>query len=354
MFERNALRRRVEILDPLRFVAAMSVVFYHYGFRGAAADGLTNISLPGVSHLAKYGYLGVEMFFMISGFIIAHSAHGRNPREFAIARVIRIYPGFVACMTLTALVLLWAAPGVSVSPIQWAANLIIYAPGLGQEYVDGVYWTLVVEITFYAWVALLLAVGLFDRYAMLIALAWLSGSLMNQLVVGSWQVEQLLITAYSGFFAIGLAIHELHRKRASKLGILVLAYAVALSVFQAIQRIPRLNATYAGDLSPWVVGGVVVASAALMLSVLLVRRVPVSRGVLLAVGGLTYPLYLLHQFIGYTIFNRFAGIVPTWPLVLVVVAAMLALSWAVWRWVERPAQKTLKALLSGTSPNPVK
>ena len=88
-------RGRIETLDLLRAVAVLAVVLFHYAFRGAAADGFTHISWADAAPFAKYGYLGVQLFFVISGFVIAYSADGRTATAFAIARVSRIYPGFV-------------------------------------------------------------------------------------------------------------------------------------------------------------------------------------------------------------------------------------------------------------------
>jgi peptidoglycan/LPS O-acetylase OafA/YrhL len=87
---------RVEALDLLRLFAVLAVVLYHYGFRGAAADGFTTASLTDLTPIAKYGYLGVQLFFVISGFVIAYSAEGRTASGFAIARIARIYPGFIS------------------------------------------------------------------------------------------------------------------------------------------------------------------------------------------------------------------------------------------------------------------
>jgi peptidoglycan/LPS O-acetylase OafA/YrhL len=66
-------RGRVETLDLLRAVAVLAVLFYHYAFRGAAADAFTDVSLPALVPLAKYASLGVQLFFVISGFVIAYS-----------------------------------------------------------------------------------------------------------------------------------------------------------------------------------------------------------------------------------------------------------------------------------------
>ena len=97
-------RDRIEGLDVLRLFAALSVVLFHYSFRGAAADDLTRVSLPALVPVTKYGYLGVDLFFVISGFVIAWSAEGRHWLQFAVARFARIYPAFIFCMTATFLV----------------------------------------------------------------------------------------------------------------------------------------------------------------------------------------------------------------------------------------------------------
>ena len=67
-------RNRVNELDLLRFFAAFSVVLYHYTFRGYAADDMSIVPYPLFAPISKYGYLGVDLFFMISGFVILMTA----------------------------------------------------------------------------------------------------------------------------------------------------------------------------------------------------------------------------------------------------------------------------------------
>lgn len=97
---------RVNEIDLLRFLAALAVVFFHYSFRGYAADGLSVMSYPLLASVSKYGYLGVELFFMISGFVILMTAAHAGLRDFVISRVVRLYPAFWACCTVTFLVIL--------------------------------------------------------------------------------------------------------------------------------------------------------------------------------------------------------------------------------------------------------
>lgn len=61
---------RFELLDILRICAALSVVFYHYYFRGWQDDEFVSTSFRDIGPYFRYGYFGVELFFIISGFVI--------------------------------------------------------------------------------------------------------------------------------------------------------------------------------------------------------------------------------------------------------------------------------------------
>ena len=61
---------RIYQIDLFRFVAALSVVLYHYLFRGWAADNMSDVNFSEIGHFFQYGYLGVHLFFIISGFVI--------------------------------------------------------------------------------------------------------------------------------------------------------------------------------------------------------------------------------------------------------------------------------------------
>ena len=95
---------RMGSLDLLRLIAALSVLCFHYLFRASIAPPVLVHGYPEVAPFAMYGYLGVNLFFLISGFVIAWSAEGRSWTEFAAARFARLYPGFLVCMTASFIV----------------------------------------------------------------------------------------------------------------------------------------------------------------------------------------------------------------------------------------------------------
>ena len=97
-------------LDLLRVLAVAAVAWFHFGFRmqvtGEAGEAL--VGDPG--GLARYGYLGVSVFFAISGYVITMSTEGRDPIAFAVARSPAAHPGTVR-------------PGEWLLPTPWQLNL---------------------------------------------------------------------------------------------------------------------------------------------------------------------------------------------------------------------------------------
>ena len=95
------MRGRLDILDITRFLAAISVVYYHYLYRGWKIGELSDVSFSNYDGIFKYGYLGVQLFFLISGFVISLSIKKKGPIEFFIGRVVRLFPAFWFCALLT-------------------------------------------------------------------------------------------------------------------------------------------------------------------------------------------------------------------------------------------------------------
>ncbi|MEL7088997.1 MAG: acyltransferase family protein [Planctomycetota bacterium] len=86
---------RIQLLDYGRFGAAIAVVGYHWFFNGIHNGKIDSLELqPWAVESVKYGYLGVEFFFMISGYVIFFSAKNRSAAQFATLRATRLYPAF--------------------------------------------------------------------------------------------------------------------------------------------------------------------------------------------------------------------------------------------------------------------
>ena len=338
---------RVETLDLLRLFAAFSVLLYHYSFRGAAGDDMTWLSVPAIAPVTKYGFFGVQLFFVISGFVISYSAAGRNVRQFAVARAARIYPGFLAGMTFSFVALLLiGAPEARVSLTQWVANLAILSPALKQPFMDGVYWSIVYELVFYVWISAAIATGLFPRRLPVIVAAWLVIALANETVLGSGIVRRLFVTDDAAFFAAGVMLYVLYSGRRSIWNWALLAAATVAAALQADWSTDWSRQHFGVPYSHIAVMAVAAGAVAMVGVALLVRRTPVPAKLALAIGGLTYPLYLIHQMVGYAIFNRLHGVLPAPILLAAVAALMLAAAWMIYRFAERPGQRLVKTTLN--------
>jgi len=146
---------RIAELDGLRGIAAILVVLYHYTTRFSAKF---NIGILSDITFFKYGHYGVQMFFVLSGFVIFMAITKINSSfEFACKRFIRLYPTFWLCVLVTTLFVNFFGPNVlKVSLDDFVGNLTMIPHALNFKFVDGVYWTLQIELCFYAFTMLLI------------------------------------------------------------------------------------------------------------------------------------------------------------------------------------------------------
>jgi peptidoglycan/LPS O-acetylase OafA/YrhL len=109
-------------LTSLRGVAALWVVLYHYSIQC-----LPNLDITSYTYIIHKGYLAIDMFFMLSGFVMTHVYHRafsddvcRNYRSFIVARVARIYPLhlFVLLLFVATAVALHASTSRSLATLQ--------------------------------------------------------------------------------------------------------------------------------------------------------------------------------------------------------------------------------------------
>lgn len=337
---------RIATLDLLRLVAALAVVGFHYFFRGAAADGYLNVAYPSVATVAIYGYLGVNLFFLISGFVIAWSAEGRSWQAFAVARFARLYPGFVTCMAISWIVLAAAQhPAFPVTMKQFVANLIIFSPALGEPFVDGVYWSIVLELIFYGWVTLAIMAGVFSRLKLQLVAGWLAMCAFNEFYLGSEALRLLFVTEYGALFAAGILVQHILANGRSTETLMLFAAAFLLSCNTMTVGRDWMQDHYGISIP---LAQLVLANAAIhamLVGAVISRERLAVTPLILMVGGITYPLYLLHQHVGYVAINALAPRLGAWGAALATILLMLLASWAVWRFVERPARRRIVAVL---------
>lgn len=375
-------------IDLLRFACAMLVVARHYCAalplrpNPAAAAMLSGVTLDSRwAEWTSWGWVGVELFFVISGYVIACSAVESAPRDFLRRRAQRLLPAAWVCATLTlAALAMMGAAGWRVLGAEWLRSVAFWPLG---DAIDPSYWTLGVEAAFYLLVAWRLRGG--GAAARIETIAWWIGGASLAFwiaqvalgtVDGTWMEErlaQLLLLPHGAFFAIGILLHAWHRAGASParalgLGLFLGAGAIEI-VAHAVDQAAGLgvSANPVAPLITFALGVGVIAGCRRLQSLFpgggrgpdsaqsaemhaaardsfwglgpCLRR---GTGNFTATLGLmTYPLYLLHQQIGAAIVAAFGP--GAFPVALLVV---IALSWVVVRFAEPPLRRIVGNVLS--------
>lgn len=163
---------RLQFLDCLRFFAALSVIIQHIFERLSPQFGWFS------SHYFQFGIFGVCLFFITSGFIIPVSIEKHQSiKKFAISRIYRLYPLFLASLILkTSLILNGTIRGVDPTLTVVLANISMLAKFIGQPLIEMSYWTLNLEMAFYIMVAILFKLNIL-QHSVKLALTALCGVL---------------------------------------------------------------------------------------------------------------------------------------------------------------------------------
>jgi peptidoglycan/LPS O-acetylase OafA/YrhL len=141
---------RLDYLDTLRGVAALSVMWFHYVLAGKGSHGAFGDTVVfALTEVVDLGKVGVVLFFAISGFIIPASIRGGSAspvRQFVIGRFFRLYPAYWISILLC-LTFLKPENWPGLYPILSNASMV--QGFLGARDINGVAWTLQIELVFY-------------------------------------------------------------------------------------------------------------------------------------------------------------------------------------------------------------
>ena len=344
---------RIAILDGFRAFAIALVIGFHYFSRWTPPRSAENLYPYGdwLAHfpLFNYGYLGVQLFFIVSGFVISMTLLGcRDWYDFAWKRFARLFPTMLLCSTLSFL-FVWAFPTghFSSSLRDFLPSLTFSEPdlwsralGLPFRAIDSAYWSLQVEVKFYFWAAVLFFVGQADRFV--IRFTWFFVAVwVAQLVseATDWRVsraivEEAWIPAHLPWFAAGVGFHSTYHSRGDRTGV----WLIVLSLLVLVLRWFTAPAASATEL--------LFSILFFGLFTLFVKR-PNSlawfgSAPMVAIGAASYSLYLLHQDIGVTVLSLWAasGVAvhsSAW-LAVAVAGCLIALSVGIYRFWEMPAK----------------
>ncbi|MBD0741024.1 acyltransferase [Streptomyces sp. CBMA152] len=335
--------RRIYALDGLRLIAALTVVLYHYMARGGGWHTDVKTLFPQAFPVAAYGWLGVQLFFLISGFVICMSCWGKSLKDFFVSRVVRLYPAYwfgVLATTLTVALI----PG-GAKPLPWNAvitNLTMLQEPIGVEHVDGVYWTLFAELRFYLLFAVVAWWGLTYRRVLAFCCIWAVTSVFFANAPTNSPLRLLIMPDNSWYFIAGMAFYLMYRFRPNLMltGVVLLCFSASLPF--ALNTWANTEKYMGHNVPSWPVVLIIAACFGLMALVATGKLSGITWRWLPYAGALTYPLYLLHEVIGRELFSSLSPRVPAYALLCSVIVTMLCAAWLVHRYVERPLGRRLK------------
>ncbi len=331
------------------------VAAYHYGGRdGEVAEAWgssAKLQFPTLHSWFAYGCLGVQIFFVISGFVICMSGWGRPLRSFFASRASRLLPSYwAAVIVVTAVFALPVVAYEAVSPSDALLNLTMMQQPLGVDRVLGVCWTLWAEVRFYALFAVCVVLPGANRQGIILFCAgWTLAASIAQ-AANEPLLDLVLMPEYAPFFIGGIGLYLVHRDRrdAYAWGIVGVSwllgqhYAVA-GLWHAPDPDFFSYRTSAGIILVVTLGFAAVAAIALGL----LHRV--NWRWLTVAGALTYPFYLIHEHLGWVAIKAYhQGLhIPSYATFLLTIATMLFLAWLLNRYVEGSLTPRLRSELSG-------
>lgn len=353
-FDTTGTRRTREVasLDLMRLAAAQLVMFYHFVFlswaegedsRGIRAVVGTAVPFPEHMGWSSLGWVGVQVFFVISGFVILMSAEGKSANAFLIGRVKRIVPALWFFSLLAAVVMI--GTGI-LSPAQasvrLARSMVLFPVG---PWIDGAVWTLVAEALFYAAVyifirrrmienitGIAIAMTLFNLVLWALVLAGEAGLLGGVgerigAVASSYKLRVTLVTT-NCYFVLGASLYQIFKKERVATNALIYAVNfVACLISTYFAAISSVGVSRYGQnplAAPMLWGGLVMVLTACVL--LRVGGGQRFRRFAAIAGLLTYPLYLMNQITGGLLLGlgyRLSGQLGMPPMATVIGAALI-------------------------------
>lgn len=306
-------KERNIVLDIIRGCAALLIVLFHYtSHYNATTDAPLSLQWG-----VWWGYAAVITFFMLSGFLSARLIFTDTPdgKRYIRGRLRRFYPTYWICMTLTVIVLgvFYVEEALSIG--EWAVNLTMVSRLFGVPYADGAYWSMQYELIFCLYVLMLMYVRdkrkvfniLCIWMCVAIALNCLPAEGMPKIIKRVVKIlDYAVMSHYCHCFVAGLSLSALMQKPGNRMARL----ALGLSAVNVV--------LYSGILSPEFVF-FTLTGVLLMLSVrlnpIINSKNPAIRAICY-IASISYPLYLIHEMVGFAAFRQYTSAGYTHPIII--------------------------------------
>jgi peptidoglycan/LPS O-acetylase OafA/YrhL len=336
---------RIQELDALRGIAALVVLIFHFS--------LLN---PDLLKFTKFGITGVDLFFIISGFVITMSLDRiQFGYQFVINRFSRLYPTYWAAVIFTFLIIcinkyfFGADPHTPLPTQDFLYNLTMFQYYFGVKDLDGPYWTMIIEMLFYL-VMLYLFLTKSLKSAVAILIPWV---LLGTIITEFHWFQPFSMAYFKNFplaqslplFVSGILFYRIFTKQENKLLNILLIIGCYLLQVLLFTKTGRANYYISQE------GYKAVLAVYYVLFFLFVfgkLHFIVTKGTLF-LGKVSFALYLIHQH--FSIYFLIPNLMK-WGINYYIAAFLIALpvciliATAITFWIEKPAGTWFKQNLN--------
>lgn len=339
-------------LDILRVLACAWVLLFHWSVVFDLADKVPTW----LDTFFRAGYLGVDLFFLLSGAVIAHSAMGRPWQGFAKARFLRLFPVFFAtAMVLLIWLLVIRGEALGMTSLLALTGLNFW---LDTGFLVGPSWTLPLEIQFYVLVTIAIIAAknqLTERRILGGIYLYFLVYLFTLTMGDSDFLSVVRLNGLGPLFMLGALLGISRTRQDLQRNGPAIFIAVALTANAELSRTNELGVTGVTQIL-WVLGVMTVGCGFILWSSLRRERVPRYPAIgaaLVTLSLMTYPLYLLHHEFG-TYVITFLIDHGAQSLLAAVVGFVLVvgLSYLSVRVYEPWARRMLRRVFGWDPPNP--
>ncbi len=310
-------------------MACLLVVLYHYTTRLVElfpeVEGDWAFKVP-------FGYMGVSIFFLLSGYLsLRHYKDDTTPWQFIKSKVKRLYPCYWCAVILTFCTTRLLLPERSVSIKSFLVNLTMLESFLGVDPVDGAYWTLANELIFYFFIFIFFVTLRKRQKFTQLAIGWLL--IANAILcfqndtVFFLIVNKLFMAQYAHMFLAGGLIYSAFSEKNRNLQII----GLLLCIFTQFRVFPIGYSLF------------FLAAIGLLIYYIITenhRKICIFKP-LVFLASISYPLYLIHQNIGYVlIVNLFRAGIKNEMIILIPIIVLSTISYLMHRFIEMPLSKS--------------
>ncbi len=331
----------ISILDDLRGIAILSVVIYHYFYVFYRKIDSNNIFIQNFNtfnDFLNFGAFGVSLFFIVSGFVIPMSLQGENRRQvvvnFFVKRFFRLYPTYwFAIIMIVSIVFLFKDTN-AFSLTQVMINFTMMQDILKAQSIDGVFWTLMIEIKFYVLSAILFYIGILKKINLIILFFLLLS--ITSLYLGYMDGNRGFgnsILSYLMLMYLGTSFYFYYIKEIEKNTLIYLIFVVVIYYFS--------NQFFLFDNGYGARSGYSLATilSILIFTIAIQSKKPLSKFTSFF-GNISYSFYLLHQVIGYLLISQFLNRdIPSPYAQILTIFIMAIVSLIVFQYIEMPTNR---------------